>query len=82
MSGEWQRDEPDSPCVKVCLLHPEAGLCIGCLRSGEEIARWPEMTPEERRALLAELPNRKAEIAPRRRGGRARTRAKRTPKRG
>ncbi len=82
MGDIWQRDEPDSPCVQICLLHPETGLCIGCLRSGEEIARWPAMTAEERRALLAELPARKDRIAPRRRGGRARTRTKRTPERG
>ena len=81
MGDIWQRDESDSPCIRVCLLHPQAGLCIGCLRSGEEIARWPRMSAEARRALLAEFPARRAEIAPRRRGGRARTRAKRTSER-
>ena len=66
----WQRDEIESPCVKVCLIHPEAKLCIGCLRTSDEIAGWSNMAPDDRRALMAELPLRKT-MLPRRRGGRA-----------
>lgn len=70
MSDEpWQRDEPDSPCVQVCVIHRASGLCTGCLRSGEEIAAWPDMRREERLALMAELPGRRHRLA-RRRGGR------------
>ena len=65
----WKRDEPDSPCVQICLIHPEAGLCIGCYRSTAEIAAWPRMSREERRRLMAELPNRAGRLV-RRRGGR------------
>ena len=65
----WRRAEIDSPCVRVCVLHPETGLCIGCKRSGAEIAAWSRMTPEARCALTAALPTREA--APtQRRGGR------------
>jgi predicted Fe-S protein YdhL (DUF1289 family) len=42
-----------SPCVKVCALDPERGLCRGCFRTLQEIADWLEMTPEEKRATLA-----------------------------
>ncbi len=66
----WQRAEPDSPCVRICLLHPEAGICTGCYRTGDEIAAWPHLAPEARRALLAELPARAARL--RRRRGRRR----------
>lgn len=65
----WQRDEPESPCVKICVVHPESRLCTGCYRSLDEIARWASMTPEERRAVIAELPARAPRVA-RRRGGR------------
>lgn len=65
----WQREEPASPCVKVCMIHPATGLCLGCARTMEEIAAWSRMTPEARRAVLAALPERK--VAPGRRGGRA-----------
>jgi hypothetical protein len=66
----WSRDEPDSPCVKVCLVHREAGLCIGCLRRPAEIATWSRLSPGERQAILAELPGRRA-LFGQRRGGRA-----------
>ncbi|MEM6905123.1 MAG: DUF1289 domain-containing protein [Pseudomonadota bacterium] len=67
----WRRDEIESPCVKICVLHHEARICVGCYRTGEEIARWSRLTPEERRAIMAELPDRAAKIS-RRRGGRRR----------
>ena len=73
----WSRDEPDSPCVKVCVLDRTSGLCLGCLRTGEEIAAWPAMPPEARRALLGELPARRDLVKPKRRGGRS-ARASRT----
>ncbi len=70
MDEVWSRPEPQSPCKKVCVIHPDSRLCIGCLRTAEEIAAWPGMTPEERRAKMAELPGREGRLA-RRRGGRA-----------
>ncbi len=70
MSEEiWKREEPDSPCIRVCLLHPEEKICIGCLRTGAEIAAWSELSREERRALLEALPERASRLR-RRRGGR------------
>ena len=66
----WARDEPQSPCVKVCLIHPTEGLCIGCLRSLAEIAAWSQMSAGARRAVLAELPSRAPRLG-QRRGGRA-----------
>jgi uncharacterized protein len=35
------------------------GLCIGCLRSGEEIGRWMAMSAEEQWQLLEELAERR-----------------------
>ncbi len=74
----WQRDEPDSPCVKVCVLDRNSGFCLGCLRTGDEIAAWPGMSTDQRRALLADLPARRDLVKPKRRGGRA-ARASRAP---
>lgn len=66
----WQRDEIESPCVKVCVVHPTERICVGCFRSLDEIARWGRMTVEERRAVMAELPSRAPRLR-RRRGGRS-----------
>lgn len=70
MSDEvWSRAEIESPCVKLCTIHPETRLCLGCARSIDEIAAWGRMSAEERRAVMVELPGR--EPTPKgRRGGR------------
>lgn len=68
-SAVWSRAEIESPCVRICVVHPEARICVGCLRTGEEIARWSSMTAVERRAVMAALPGRSGLLA-RRRGGR------------
>jgi len=47
-----------TPCLKVCLLDPETGLCEGCGRTREEIARWGGMSEEERLRIMAGLPER------------------------
>lgn len=60
----------ESPCVKICVVHPAARICVGCHRTLEEIAAWGRLSPEERRRVMAELPGR-AELLARRRGGRA-----------
>jgi predicted Fe-S protein YdhL (DUF1289 family) len=66
----WRRDEVESPCIKICVIHPESRLCTGCLRSIDEITAWSRMTPEARRTVMAALPARSGLIA-KRRGGRA-----------
>lgn len=66
----WKRDEVESPCVNVCVIHPHARICTGCHRTLDEIARWTAMRPEERRAIMADLPSR-APLLQQRRGGRA-----------
>ncbi len=71
----WKRDEIESPCVKICVIHPEERICAGCHRSIEEITAWSRMTPEARRAVMEELPAR-AERLRKRRGGRAARRAR------
>jgi len=65
----WNRDEVESPCVRVCVIHPATRICTGCLRSIDEITRWSQMSPQERREIMAALPDR-AGLLKKRRGGR------------
>ncbi len=65
----WTRAEADSPCIKICVIHPEERLCVGCYRSIEEIATWSRLSPAERQTILADLPARAPRLA-KRRGGR------------
>ena len=66
----WTRNEIESPCVRICVVHPEARICTGCYRTMDEIARWSRMDPTERREIMAALPARRAQLT-QRRGGRA-----------
>jgi predicted Fe-S protein YdhL (DUF1289 family) len=47
-----------SPCIKVCAVSGQTGLCIGCGRTLGEIAAWGAMSEAERKAIMAELPAR------------------------
>lgn len=69
MDEVWKRAEVESPCVKLCVVHPEARICVGCYRSIDEISGWSRLTPEQRRSIMAELPNRASTLT-KRRGGR------------
>jgi len=62
----------ESPCVRICVVDPETGFCIGCGRTRGEIGSWIGMTPDERRTVMATLPERVATLTQRktRRGGR------------
>ena len=51
-----------SPCIKLCVLDPQSGYCIGCGRTGDEIAAWITMTDVERDAIMAGLGDRIASI--------------------
>lgn len=71
MSDEiWRRDEIESPCVNICVVHPQARICIGCHRTPEEISGWSRMSSEERREIMDALPSR-APLLSRRSGGRS-----------
>lgn len=49
-----------SPCINVCKMNAETGLCVGCARTLDEIARWSQAPDAEKRLILAQLPARRA----------------------
>jgi predicted Fe-S protein YdhL (DUF1289 family) len=51
-----------SPCIKLCQMDARHGVCAGCYRTLDEIARWPEMSDTERARLLAELARRRSDL--------------------
>ncbi len=50
-----------SPCVGICKMTQDGSLCVGCLRTAEEIANWPDYLPEDKLAVFRALPQRRAE---------------------
>lgn len=49
-----------TPCIKVCAKHRGTGWCLGCGRTGPEIAKWFNLSAGERAAVTATLPARLA----------------------
>lgn len=47
-----------SPCNDVCRIDEPSGLCLGCYRTLDEIARWSAMSDAHKRAVLDALPAR------------------------
>ncbi len=66
----WKRNEVESPCVQICVVHPTERICTGCYRTIDEITRWSKMDSNERAEIMQDLPDRKPRLA-KRRGGRA-----------
>lgn len=66
----WKRNEVQSPCIQICVVHPEERICTGCYRTIDEITQWSKMSPEDRTRIMDELPERAPRLT-KRRGGRA-----------
>jgi predicted Fe-S protein YdhL (DUF1289 family) len=49
-----------SPCIGVCTLDQQTKLCLGCLRSGAEIAAWRDADSELRLRILERVGLRRA----------------------
>ena len=61
----------ETPCTKVCTVHPVLRLCLGCGRSLDEIARWSDYTDRERAEIMSKLPARLAALVTRTESGAA-----------
>ena len=52
------------PCVKVCVVDGQSGLCLGCFRTLAEVAAWERLSDTERAAIMGELAARRGRVAP------------------
>ena len=53
-----------SPCINVCRMDANSGLCEGCLRTVDEIAGWAVATDDAKRLVLAAIAQRRAASPP------------------
>ena len=51
-----------SPCISVCVMNAQTGLCEGCFRTIEEIIEWSDATDAVKRAVWVEIKHRAATI--------------------
>lgn len=53
-------DAVASPCIRVCVIDPQTGLCRGCGRTLAEIAAWPTLDDATRRRVLGAVAARRS----------------------
>ena len=53
-----------SPCVSLCKMNRDSGLCEGCLRTLDEIIDWGTASEEEKRAIMQAVAKRREEGYP------------------
>jgi len=58
-----------SPCVSVCTVDKARGMCIGCLRTLDEIGAWRTMTLEQKKTIIEKCADRAKTISPRGKDG-------------
>lgn len=46
----WYDTTPDTPCIAICSTSQGDEVCKGCGRTFDEVQRWPELSPGEKRA--------------------------------
>jgi uncharacterized protein len=49
-----------SPCISICQMSPKTELCVGCLRTIEEIANWSILPDDEKLYILKLIEERSA----------------------
>ncbi|UCV23081.1 DUF1289 domain-containing protein [Ferribacterium limneticum] len=53
-----------SPCINICKMDANNGLCQGCLRTIDEITAWSRLDAAEQQHILANVARRRHEQAP------------------
>jgi uncharacterized protein len=48
---DWYASTPDAPCIAICSTSQGDAICKGCGRSFEEVQRWPEFSPAQKRLV-------------------------------
>jgi predicted Fe-S protein YdhL (DUF1289 family) len=44
-----------SPCVSVCRMKPDNTLCLGCLRTIDEIIAWGRLAETDKRQVWSDI---------------------------
>ena len=47
-----------SPCIGVCKLDIDSNICVGCLRTADEIANWPQLDNEKAMQIMGQIKHR------------------------
>jgi predicted Fe-S protein YdhL (DUF1289 family) len=61
INPELQTPVP-SPCINVCEIAPDTGLCRGCMRTIDEIVKWGSAGDDYKRAVWCEIRRREERL--------------------
>ena len=50
-SVSMANEDIPTPCISVCRVNPDNGLCVGCFRTLGEISAWGRSTAANKREL-------------------------------
>ena len=56
--AELAQDEAQlvpSPCISVCRMDPDNGLCLGCLRTIDEVIAWGRLGEGDKRRVWRDI---------------------------
>ena len=53
--GMTDAGDAPSPCISICRMDADTGLCEGCFRTLDEIAGWGMMADDAKRAVWRAL---------------------------
>ena len=51
-----------SPCISLCKMDQQTGLCQGCMRTIDEIIAWSQADDDYKRAVWKEIRRRESEL--------------------
>jgi predicted Fe-S protein YdhL (DUF1289 family) len=54
---DWYATTPDAPCIAICSTSQGDAICKGCGRSFDEVQRWTQMSPAEKRSTWRRITN-------------------------
>ncbi len=54
-SGQNDPQTVTSPCMSVCHMDDATGLCVGCMRTLDEIAKWGNADAAFKRAVWTNI---------------------------
>jgi hypothetical protein len=49
------KNKSKSPCIDICKIDKNSGLCKGCLRTRHEIKGWKALSKSERREIIGQI---------------------------
>lgn len=70
MTPMTREAELPSPCISICRMDPDrgsvadraaGGLCVGCLRTIDEIVEWGMASDQRKREVLASIESRRVD---------------------